>query len=695
MASFHAFFLYSGWVWLLRPNHSDWISESLMLIAVCYLLPLMGLSWRKQLSRAHPFQVIRHALTFCILFNLAPAYHWDGLELILVWLVQTALLIEIASRKGLKWLTNYTAGLLGVVSLALLFESVKDDHWVPIFNLEFLSYLGLTAVFLFAASKQPTTTILHPIFHVAWSTTFLIGFSVEFATLKDGILRLTGDAFTDEITFLHGLILFTSWILYSLCLARIGMQKQIRSLIGTSWFYLALGTFYLAIVALTGQLEIFPVVFWSRLPIFVIAIIALYLHSRWHRMHHPIVSLVSLYGAIFLGFELLTVQIEDLFLYFESNPTQNLSLEDLSFLRYTKWAVMWIAWMLYSLLLIGYGWRRKITSLIKLSTVFYGLCMFGVFIHALQFEALTRFVPVWNFRTLMILVSALVSYGFYRCTSKQGKPKQIAFIFIMLILLFEGIQVEVNDYFQSQLLQLAEHSPSYQVESINFIRPLTLAALWVVFSLPLMWFGLRHRKKWLLWLAWIVLGIGLLFVLIFGISFAPIVYFTPLFNVRSLFFILSVFVLLVLLAWMGNRPLEQLIGWMMVTIFLFVLITVEINDGFRLLMDKDQQSIHQLLNLKQLSFSFAWIIYAILIVVVGLWRKIPTLRWVAMGLFGVSIFKIFFYDLAFLETLYRIVLFLGLGIVLLLVSYVYQRYKHLFVLTQQHPSSSEQEKDPS
>ena len=110
--------------------------------------------------------------------------------------------------------------------MALLFESVKDDHWVPIFNLEFLSYLGLTAVFLFAASKQPTTTILHPIFHVAWSTTFLIGFSVEFATLKDGILRLTGDAFTDEITFLHGLILFTSWILYSLCLARIECRNK-------------------------------------------------------------------------------------------------------------------------------------------------------------------------------------------------------------------------------------------------------------------------------------------------------------------------------------------------------------------------------------------------------------------------------------------------------------------------------------
>ena len=52
----------------------------------------------------------------------------------------------------------------------------------------------------------------------------------------------------------------------------------------------------------------------------------------------------------------------------------------------------------------------------------------------------------------------------------------------MLILLFEGIQVEVNDYFQSQLLQLAEHSrPIKWSLSILLDRsPLRLFGLYLV-----------------------------------------------------------------------------------------------------------------------------------------------------------------------------------------------------------------------
>jgi uncharacterized membrane protein len=46
-------------------------------------------------------------------------------------------------------------------------------------------------------------------------------------------------------------------------------------------------------------------------------------------------------------------------------------------------------------------------------------------------------------------------------------------------------------------------------------------------------------------------------------------------------------------------------------------------------------------------------------------------------LFGITILKIFVYDLSFLETTYRIGSFIGLGLILLAVSYVYQRYKAL------------------
>jgi uncharacterized membrane protein len=77
--------------------------------------------------------------------------------------------------------------------------------------------------------------------------------------------------------------------------------------------------------------------------------------------------------------------------------------------------------------------------------------------------------------------------------------------------------------------------------------------------------------------------------------------------------------------------------------------------------------------------STSWLLYSIGLMGVGIVRRVRTLRVIAIVLFGVAILKIFFYDLSFLETLYRIVSFLGLGLILLTVSYLYQRYRSVIL----------------
>jgi uncharacterized membrane protein len=46
-----------------------------------------------------------------------------------------------------------------------------------------------------------------------------------------------------------------------------------------------------------------------------------------------------------------------------------------------------------------------------------------------------------------------------------------------------------------------------------------------------------------------------------------------------------------------------------------------------------------------------------------------------MGLLYLSIAKVFIFDLSFLQELHRIISFLGLGIILLLVSLLYTRFE--------------------
>ena len=61
--------------------------------------------------------------------------------------------------------------------------------------------------------------------------------------------------------------------------------------------------------------------------------------------------------------------------------------------------------------------------------------------------------------------------------------------------------------------------------------------------------------------------------------------------------------------------------------------------------------------------------------ILGFWRRIQRLRIAAILLSGVTILKIFIYDLSFLETIYRIFSFIGLGLILLITSYFYQQFR--------------------
>jgi uncharacterized membrane protein len=67
--------------------------------------------------------------------------------------------------------------------------------------------------------------------------------------------------------------------------------------------------------------------------------------------------------------------------------------------------------------------------------------------------------------------------------------------------------------------------------------------------------------------------------------------------------------------------------------------------------------------------------YATLLVVVGLWRRQAPLRNFAMVVFAVTIVKVFAVDLAELDRIDRVLSVIGLGVMLLLTSFLYQRLK--------------------
>lgn len=74
------------------------------------------------------------------------------------------------------------------------------------------------------------------------------------------------------------------------------------------------------------------------------------------------------------------------------------------------------------------------------------------------------------------------------------------------------------------------------------------------------------------------------------------------------------------------------------------------------------------------AYSAAWIVVAILLLVAGVIRRSQLLRWSSLVLMLASVAKVFLFDTRQLGDLWRVASYLGLGVSLMLVAFVYQRF---------------------
>jgi uncharacterized membrane protein len=82
---------------------------------------------------------------------------------------------------------------------------------------------------------------------------------------------------------------------------------------------------------------------------------------------------------------------------------------------------------------------------------------------------------------------------------------------------------------------------------------------------------------------------------------------------------------------------------------------------------------HQLQLGRDFSYSAIWLMYGAALMAVGFWKKSAFVRWQALALIAFTIGKVFIYDTAELDRVYRILSFIALGVVLMGISFVYQR----------------------
>ncbi len=108
---------------------------------------------------------------------------------------------------------------------------------------------------------------------------------------------------------------------------------------------------------------------------------------------------------------------------------------------------------------------------------------------------------------------------------------------------------------------------------------------------------------------------------------------------------------------------------------LFVFLSLEVNTFLG----------HYVEGLRPGGVSILWSLFAVGTLLGGIWKNVPGLRYVALVLFAVVAWKVFFFDLAHLDQIYRIVAFAVLGLLVLSGSFIYLKYRHTF-LTKSAPA---------
>ena len=363
--------------------------------------------------------------------------------------------------------------------------------------------------------------------------------------------------------------------------------------------------------------------------------------------------------------------------FFRLMVSQHLTKGDI--LDYPRYVAMGGVWAAYALVLSAIGVLRRSDLTKGFGLVFLALGAALIAGKAIDTANTGAFMPVLNVRALgfaVIFASILIARCVLSKRSEAGDWTEAlpgVFRIAISLLAFELVTVETWQLFDC-------HSMAHAIASLGVQRGLltylSLGTAWVLYSLPMLWFGLRQRYQALAVIGLCALAAGVLTIACHGFHYQPVESFRPIANARFAAFAVAVIGMLTSYRMLARRQdafgwVHGMLGVLQVTIslFIFELVTAETRDLFT---NKPTLSST---NMRAMMLSVAWLVYSFLLISFGFWRRAQTIRLVAISLFGITILKVFFSDLSFLRQPYRMFSFGGLALILFATSYLYQRFR--------------------
>ncbi len=325
----------------------------------------------------------------------------------------------------------------------------------------------------------------------------------------------------------------------------------------------------------------------------------------------------------------------------------------------------------------------------------------------LDVEHVKTILPIFNiyFLTAVLVIFSFVFIFFIHQKYKNIEPllgikswDQVLTIFLSLslvVLIFSTAQIEIDTYWQrayeaSVLQDKSDPDNSYPVYNYDL---LTFGNLWslyfsLIYASILLWVNIKFVRNRVVG---IILSLATVWVLL---SFLTVGLFNAgdlrtsyLGNNNSEFYekgiwhlgikylgiILASFTFYSLFLHAKTTFMETTKRrWVLMELFVAIFVWVILSNELLTWMD-----INDVADSFKLGMSILWGIVALLFIIFGLWKGKKHIRIFAIVLFAITLLKLFFYDISHLGTIAKTIIFISLGILLLITSFLYNKYNNL------------------
>lgn len=346
-----------------------------------------------------------------------------------------------------------------------------------------------------------------------------------------------------------------------------------------------------------------------------------------------------------------------------------------------------VAWFVEAVTIGAIGSFLRNKTLLSYSIPIYGLAILTFISSGKMFAFEAQ--PIFNGRFFLYLVGIvsafLVMYLFYRLRSRPGTP----------IMANEGdgagayfiaANILIGLLLVTEILTFGRHlqgNPMAYLPIINarffLILFVTLYAF-VVASLAL-WKGDERGKSTVVtffFFANMLFGISLMLEI--SDFYRYIKDYTPLFNARAALLFLGILytggITSLFFKKLKALPSSRHIGnifFVACNVLVLILGIMEINDYYTYV---NKVATFQK---ESMFISLFLLLYGFVALVASIAQKFGLLRKISLAVLVIAVFKVFIVDIWVLSGLYRVAAFMSLGMVLLVVGYLYYRYKERII----------------